>query len=318
MRFFNQINPGTLVLGFFLFPGFWGFAGGETNKITASPEKLLEHVSSLSSISPGRNFENPGQLEKAATYIEAQLLSYGLNPENQTFLVEGKVFRNIVVRFGKKEGKLLVIGAHYDTCGEQPGADDNASGVAGLLEISALLAKLPQQELAPVELVFYTLEEPPNFRTSNMGSYVHAASLAAKGIKIRGMISLEMIGYFTEEKGSQKFPLRVLKLFYPSRGNFIAFVGKTGQGHFVRRAKRKMRGPCPVSICTINAPSKIPGIDFSDHLNYWKFGYKAMMITDTSFYRNFEYHKNGDTPERLDYKKMAGVVEGVIQYILKT
>jgi len=163
-----------------------------------------------------------------------------------------------------------------------------------------------------VELVAYSLEEPPHFRTESMGSAVHAASLEAKKARVRAMISLEMIGCFSDEKDSQAYPLGVLKLLYPSTGNFIAVVGRIGGGRLVRVVKTAMRAATRLPVESINAPGFIPGIDFSDHLSYWEHGYPAVMVTDTAFYRNPRYHTSDDTPDTLDYERMALVVDGVV------
>jgi Zn-dependent M28 family amino/carboxypeptidase len=159
-----------------------------------------------------------------------------------------------------------------------------------------------------IDLVAYTLEEPPFFRSEAMGSAVHANALKMQNVKVRAMFSLEMIGYFSDAEGSQKFPNPILKLFYPSRGNFIAVVGDFSQLGLVRKVKRAMRGTALLPVYSINAPGWLPGIDFSDHLNYWRAGYPAVMITDTSFYRNENYHTAQDTAEKLDYARMAKVV----------
>jgi hypothetical protein len=167
-----------------------------------------------------------------------------------------------------------------------------------------------------VDLVAYTLEEPPYFRTPMMGSAVHARSLKQQGHAVRAMVALEMIGYFSDAPNSQSFPSPILKLFYPTKGNFIAIVGKVGQGAVVRRAKRAMRGASALPVYSINAPRFVPGVDFSDHLQYWAAGYQAVMITDTAFYRNPRYHTAHDTPETLDYTRMAMVVQGVYAAVL--
>jgi Zn-dependent M28 family amino/carboxypeptidase len=181
--------------------------------------------------------------------------------------------------------------------------------VAGLIELAHLLGKESLQ--TRVELVAFTLEEPPYFRTQYMGSAVHAAALKRQNVPVRLMLSLEMIGYFTDAPDSQSFPLSVLRYFYPSQGNFIAVIGKIGQGSLTRRVKRAMRGASELPVYSLNAPVGVAGIDFSDHLNYWNAGYQAAMITDTAFYRNPNYHSSGDTPNTLDYKRMALVVQGV-------
>ena len=144
-----------------------------------------------------------------------------------------------------------------------------------------------------------------------MGSRVHAEGLRQAGVDVRAMLSLEMIGCFRDDPGSQEYPVSELGLVYPSAGSFIAVVGCLGQASLVRRVKRAMAESMSVPVRSINAPRLVPGIDFSDQLNYWDAGYAAVMITDTAFYRNPRYHRAEDTPDTLDYRRMAQVVEGV-------
>ena len=197
----------------------------------------------------------------------------------------------------------------YDPQTHTPGADDNASGVAGLLELARLLAISPPP--VAVELVAYTLEEPPHFRTDAMGSVWHARSLRRSGTKLRVMISLEMIGYFSDEPGSQRYPLPGLDLIYPRRGNFIAIIGRIDDAAMTRRLKAAMLGAADLPVHSMNAFALIPGVDFSDHRSYWAEGYPALMVTDTAFYRNPHYHRGTDTADRLDYVRMTKVVQGV-------
>ncbi len=273
--------------------------------------KLKEHVNKLTHTSKPRSNYNVEALNEAADYISSQLKEYGYEVEEQKFTVEKKEYKNILCYYGPKDAERLIVGAHYDVCGDQPGADDNASGVAGLLEIARLL-KLYQPKIDyRIDLVAYTLEEPPNFKTKNMGSAVHAKYLHDNKIKVKAMICLEMIGYFSEKPKSQQYPVGILKLLYPKTANFIAVVGKTGQGSTVRKIKKNMQPNMNLDVRSINAPKFIPGIDFSDHLNYWKYGYDAVMINNTGFYRNKNYHEPTDTPETLNYAKMAEVVKGV-------
>jgi Zn-dependent M28 family amino/carboxypeptidase len=167
-----------------------------------------------------------------------------------------------------------------------------------------------------VELVAFSLEEPPYFRTTGMGSSVHAVSLSKQNVRVRAMFSLEMLGCFSDAPNSQHFPIGVLSAFYPSTGNYIAVVGRLSDGLLVRRTKAAMRNAAPLPVYSINAPQFIPGIDFSDQLNYWHAGYGAVVITDTAFYRNRNYHTAQDTAEKLDYKRMAMVVEGVYAAVM--
>lgn len=157
-----------------------------------------------------------------------------------------------------------------------------------------------------------TLEEPPNFRTPHMGSAWHARSLKAAGREVALMLSIEMIGFYSDAPGSQNYPVGVMKAIYPDRGNFIALVGRFGDFGATRRARELMQsGTGTLPVYSVNAPASIPGIDFSDHLNYWKEGYPALMVTDTSFMRYDHYHGAGDTHDQLDYARMADVVNGV-------
>jgi len=253
-------------------------------------------------------------LNRTANYLRKEFQQAKGDVFDQCYDVRQKTYCNVIARFGPDTKERIVVGAHYDAFGELPGADDNASGVAGLIELAYLLGKalLPTR----VELVAFTLEEPPYFRTQNTGSAVHASSLKKQGVSVRIMISLEMIGFFSDADNSQKFPIPLMKLFYPSRGDFIVVVGKLGQGPITRRVKRAMRTGTALGVYSINAPAFVAGIDWSDHLYYWQAGYPAVMITDTSIYRNSNYHTENDTAASLDYKRMAMVVQAVFIAVL--
>lgn len=276
--------------------------------------RLRTHVETLSkSLSP-RDYKETGNLNKCADYIFRNFVRAGALAEHQEFTVEGKKYVNVIGRFGNEKNKKIIIGAHYDAFQGTPGADDNASGMAGLIELAFLIGKSDLDK--GIELVAYSLEEPPFFGTDMMGSAFHAASISSDK-NIYGVIVLEMIGYYNDHWGSQSYPMALLNILYPDRGNFIAVVGKTGQREFTRRVKIGMKGATDMPVYSINAPEFIPGIDFSDHRNYWVHGLNALMITDTAFYRNKEYHKPGDTPDRLDYNRMAKVVVSVFEAIKK-
>lgn len=281
----------------------------------ADPKRLERHVRALSEEFVPRNYSHPENLARAAEYIFHEWQAYGLKPRYQKFKSGGHDYRNVVVELGPESEERVVVGAHYDAYGELPGADDNASGVAGVLELGRLLAADGGLR-GRVELVAYCLEEPPHFTTSEMGSAVHARSLKAKGVKVKGMLSLEMIGYFTDEKNSQEFPLPALKLIYPNEGNFIAVAADMQHRSLTSRVKKSMGRGSTIGVESINAPRSVPGIDLSDHRSYWEEGYPALMITDTAFYRNKAYHTENDTAQRLDYRRMGQVVEGVRQAVL--
>jgi Zn-dependent M28 family amino/carboxypeptidase len=273
------------------------------------PALLQQHVIKLSQELGPRDEGHIENLDRVSAYIKDEFQKTNARVSEQPYRVEGKSYLNVIAQFGPTTGKRIVIGAHYDTAGPLPGADDNASGVAGLLELARLLGKQPPAVL--VELVAFTLEEPPYFRTTGMGSSVHAKSLRDQQVEVIAMISLEMIGYFSDSEGSQHFPSAILQAFYPSRGDFISVVGRVADGLITRRIKAAMLQTASLKVYSINAPAFIPGIDFSDQLNYWQAGYRAVMVTDTAFYRNLNYHTANDTADKLDYKRMALVVEGV-------
>lgn len=300
-----------------------------SNPLAVDINRLESHVRHLSVDLYPRSQDRLGNLTLAEKYIESELRSTGAQVFTQDVVKQQAKFQNVIARFGPAKGALLVIGAHYDSHGDEsagadspngftaeshtPGADDNASGVAGLLELAFLLGKNPPSQ--PVELVAYTLEEPPNFRTQYMGSRVHASSLRKNDRAVRLMLSLEMIGYFSDQSGSQTYPVTGMSLFYPDKGNYIAIVGKFADFSLLRQIKGIMRGATDIPVYSINAPAIIPGVDFSDHLSYWYEGYPALMITDTAFMRNHHYHAAGDTFDKLDYSRMAKVVQDIFAVV---
>ncbi len=277
--------------------------------------RLETHVRMLSEVFVPRDYQHPENLNRVATYIREEFEQTKGRLSEQPFQVNGETYRNIILQFGPESGERVVVGAHYDALDEFPGADDNASGVAGLVELAHLLDKTTLS--TTVELVAFTLEEPPFFRTNSMGSAVHAQVLREQDVPVRLMISLEMIGYFSDVTGSQHFPLPIMKAFYPSEGNFVAVIGKLDTGADVRRVKGVMRNATDLPVYSFNGPpGLVPGVDFSDHLNYWNQGYPAVMVTDTAFMRNLNYHTEYDTLEKLDYERMSKVVVGVYETIL--
>lgn len=278
-----------------------GFA---TNSDTVRIEKDLRTITKTQL---SRNYLNTETLNEVAEYIFSELSKTCDTVFYQTYTAKGREYKNVIGRKGT--GKKLIIGAHYDVCGDQQGADDNASGVVGLLELS----RLGQNDTLPfqIEYVAYTLEEPPFFRTEKMGSHVHAKSLLNEESDIMGMICLEMIGYFNDAKGSQKYPLGLLRLFYGNKGDYITVVQKFNNGSFGRKVKKGMKQAGLIRTKSFKGPKKLPGIDFSDHQNYWKYDISAVMITNTAFYRNFHYHQTTDTMETLDLKRMGLVIDEV-------
>jgi Zn-dependent M28 family amino/carboxypeptidase len=282
----------------------------------ANPARLYADVQFLTSLQPARTYENLGSLNQAADYIHTELAKLNCSVQEQVFQVEGHDYRNVIASFGPVEAERLIVGAHYDVCGEQPGADDNASAIAGLLETARLLHA--QQPVLPyrIDFVAYSLEEPPFFATEHMGSAVHAQALHAAQVPVRAMLCYEMIGYFSDEPGSQRYPNPALAELYPSAGNFIIVVGCHGQEAFTQQVQTLMQAHSTIDVQRISLPATQSLASLSDHRNYWHYGYPAVMINDTSFLRNPHYHLPTDTIDTLDFRRMAAVVNGVYGALL--
>jgi Zn-dependent M28 family amino/carboxypeptidase len=277
----------------------------------ADKNRLYNDVKALTSIRPARHYLNLQSLDKAAAYILDEFAKLGWSAEYQHYEADGRVYKNVIASYNASKKERLIIGAHYDVCGDQPGADDNASGVAGLLETARMMQEQSLKLDYRIDFVAYSLEEPPYFTTSSMGSAVHAKYLHDQRIKVKGMICYEMIGYFSDEPGSQNYPDESFRKIYPDKGNFVIIVGREGEEEFVQQAKKLMNDASPIDVQTISLPQQHPLAGLSDHRNYWKYGYKAIMIDDTSFLRNPHYHERSDTIDTLDFDKMAEVVTGV-------
>lgn len=280
---------------------------------TVDPAKLREHVESLSQRFFPRDWVHLDNLNLSAEYIAQHFRQAGATVEFQPFIVSGREYRNVIGRFGDGQGARVVVGAHYDSCDDTPGADDNASGTAALIELAYLLGR--DASTNRVELVAYVLEEPPFFRLPSMGSAIHAKSLTGSMEGIKGVIVLEMVGYFSDEWWSQSSPIPMFRFFYPNRGNFIAVASRWDQGNWIKSVKAGMKGTSDLPVYSIRAPFGIPGVDLSDHRNYWPLGFKAVMVTDTAFYRNKAYHSADDTADRLDYRRMSNVVVAVFEAV---
>ena len=269
-------------------------------------KSVIETVLILSETIGQRSWKDLGKLARSANFIEERFRSSGCETLRQPFTFRGNTYHNIITEIQGRDSEtdgMLVVGAHYDSCEGTPGADDNASGVAGLLELARLTKEKPLKRT--VRYVAYCLEEPPAYGTKHMGSYVHAESLHKEGARVFGMISLEMLGYYCDEEGSQYYPSSLFRPFYPSTGNFITFVGNFSSRGFSNSVKSAFTSVSSFPVEALNGFSIIPGVDFSDHRNYWKFGFPAFMITDTAFYRNPNYHEISDLPNTLDYDRLA-------------
>jgi hypothetical protein len=270
---------------------------------------LRAYVEALSTRFQPRSAAHPANLARAAEFIADAFRASGAAVRVQRYDALGAKYENVIASFGPDTPERIIVGAHYDASGDVPGADDDASGVAALLELARLLSKAPPP--LRVELAAYTLEEPPGFATEAMGSVVHARSLEVEGAKVRLMIALEMLGTFSDQPESQSFPVGTRKGEYPTVGNFIAVVGRAGQGGMVSEIAAAMRIASSVPVQTVVAPRSTPGVDLGDHRSFWDLDDPAVMVTDTAFFRNPRYHTPEDRADTLDYPKMAEVVEGV-------
>lgn len=277
--------------------------------------RIKNHLDAIINTEKPRNYKNLETLNYVASYLNNSFKKYADTSYYQKYKVNGKEYKNVIAVFGTKHKKTIVIGAHYDVFGNQDGADDNASGIVGLLELARMLKN--KQLNYNIELVAYTLEEPPFFRTKNMGSYIHAKSLKDNKVKLYGMICLEMIGYFDENENSQTYPIKTLSTIYGNKANFIAVVNNTKPKKFAQEFSAKFDKETGIRTEHIKAPTNIKGIDFSDHLNYWNLDYSAVMITDTSFFRNNNYHENSDKLETLNIDKMKQVINAVYNTVLR-
>ena len=276
----------------------------------ADTDRMYRDVEFLTGIYPPRNHKNYESVEEAASYIESEFEKLECTVENQYFEVNGHRYRNVIASFNSDMKKRLIVGAHYDVCGDTPGADDNASAVAGLLECARMFDAQQPEISYRLDFVAYCLEEPPFFRTPDMGSFVHARSLLPVRQEILGMVCLEMIGYFSDEPGSQDIPLKDMRKVFPDRGNFIIVAGRSHQKVFAEQITGLIREKCSVTAFTVTDPRVNELLELSDHLNYWNCGFNAVMINDTSMLRNKNYHEEEDTIEKLDFVKMAEVVNG--------
>ena len=273
--------------------------------------QLQRHVTALAHDIGVRSDKAYANVQRAERYIRTQLLRFGYHVESQEFFAGGRLYHNLEATLPGVPGyahEVVVLGAHFDTAEEAPGADDNASGVAGVLELARVFAGNSQRRT--IRFVFFPNEEPPWFPTSNMGSRHYAAAARARNDQIVAMVSIESIGYFDTEKGSQRYPFP-LNLAYPDVGDFIGFVSNLRSGELLRRAIATFRAHATLPTQGAAAPAWVPGVWWSDHWSFWKEGYRAIMITDTAPYRNPFYHTPQDTPDKLDYDRMARVVHGL-------
>ncbi|MBS3953588.1 MAG: M28 family peptidase [Methylomicrobium sp.] len=275
---------------------------------------LKQQISMLADKIGERNIWKHSSLKDSAHYIETVMTELGYEVKKQEYRVEDVHVENLeweLVGITHPE-EIILVGAHYDSVLGSPGANDNASGVAAVLEIARLLKK--ESLSRTVRFITFVNEEPPFFQTDKMGSRVYASRSRQRGEKIVAMLSLETIGYYSNEKGSQKYPFP-FSLFYPDTANFIGFVGNISSRSLVREAIEIFRSNTAFPSEGIAAPGWIMGIGWSDHWSFWQEGYPAIMITDTALFRYQHYHSQQDLPDRIDYERMARVVVGISRVV---
>ena len=274
-------------------------------------------IETLAREHPSRSGLFPERLNAAAEFIEGEMRTLGFVVESQTYLSEGSTVRNLIAeQRGSNPAKpCIVLGAHYDTVPGTPGADDNASGVAGLLELARLLKSFANNRT--IKFVAFTHEEPPFFYTSQMGSRQYARTLKRQKEKLLLMFSLEMIGY-AGENYPQGYPFFFLRqiMGYPRYGNFIGLVGNLRSMRLLKFVRAAMRRGCTIGIASLSAPGFLPPLFLSDHSSFWRHGYPALMVTDTAFLRNPHYHLPSDMEATINYTFLAEVVAGVYSAVL--
>ena len=275
-----------------------------------SASRLREHVEMLAGAIGERNLWKFAALNRAADYIVARLDASGYTTERQTFEVSKLPVSNLEATLigTAREQEIVLVGAHYDSVPHCPGANDNGSGIAALLELADRFSR--RQQPRTIRFVAFVNEEPPFFRTSQMGSLVYATTARARGDRIVGMLALETMGYFSEVKGSQTYPAPIGWL-YPDVGNFIGLVADLRSAPLLLKARRAFKRRTAFPVQSAAVPATIAGVGWSDHWAFWEAGYSALMITDTAPFRYPWYHTAEDTADKIDYERLADVVDGV-------
>ncbi len=277
--------------------------------------RLGDHVTHLSVTIGQRNLEHPQSLDRAADYLRDQLKSFGYEPQEVSYRCRGFDVHNIFVDVigTEKPGEILVIGAHYDSVNGSPGANDNASGTAAVVELARRFKT--SRPARTIRFVLFPCEVPPHFQTPEMGSLVFADECKRRGENIVGMISIETIGCFSDEENSQRFPVPQLALLYPTKGNFLACVSDQPSRPFGQRVFDLFRAASTMPVEFAALPAEVPGVGWSDHWSFWQNQYPAVMFTDTAPFRYAHYHKDSDLPGMIDFARMTRVVEGIAKVV---
>lgn len=277
----------------------------------ASAERLRQTVEMLSVDLAPLDYRHVENLDRAAAWIEAAFQATGMTVEIQDYETDEGRFRNVIaVRTGREPGAgAIVVGAHYDTYGGFPGANDNASGVAVLLELARTISGPAPR--GPQYFAAFSTEEPPFFASDAMGSFVFARELEQRGTRVDLMVALDLVGYYSDAPRSQRFPAPGLGLLYPDTGNFVGVVGDLRSGASLKRVRTAMDATRRLPVYSFRAPASLPGVNWSDHLSFRRLGMPGVLVTDTAFMRDPHYHTREDTADRLDYERMALLVESL-------
>lgn len=293
---------------------------GELPKLSAEQEVIKNHLQQNIQYLAGhlgeRNIWHYENLQAAANYIKRSFIAQGYQPKIQSYEVEGKAVQNVAAELKGAElaSEIIIVGAHYDTILGSPGANDNGSGVAALIELAGLLV---EQKLArTVRFVAFVNEEPPFFQTPDMGSHVYASRAKELDEHIVAMLAIETIGYYSNEKGSQKYPLAGLELIYPNVGNFIGFVANLASFPLLQKIVGSFRSHTQFPSEGIAAPMWLQGASWSDQYSFWQQGYPGIMVTDTALFRYPYYHSKDDTPNKIDYSRTARVIDGLAKVVV--
>jgi Zn-dependent M28 family amino/carboxypeptidase len=278
---------------------------------------LTKHLRHLSVTLGDRSIYRPESLKAAENYVFQNFATLGYAPRRQTFSYLQEEVSNIIAGDENPDG-YYILGAHFDTVAGTPGADDNASGVAVLLEVARLARNLTPPR--PWAFIGFTCEEPPAFGTPGMGSRVYARQARKQKAQIRGMLCLEMVGYYSQTPGSQSLPLPLRLMGYPTTGNFIGLVGDGPSKPLLTRLEGAIKGGCQLPAVALAVPFGghiLPDVRLSDHASFWDEGYPAIMLTDTAFMRNRNYHGPGDVMERLDLSAMTELTLGLANFVAR-
>lgn len=278
--------------------------------LPAAAPRLRAHVDTLAGTIGERHIWRYSSLLQAADYIATELRTSGYEPARQSYEIARLPVSNIEasLRGTSRAAEIVVLGAHYDTVAGCPGANDNGTGVAALLELARRFAS--RAHARTIRFVAFVNEEPPFFRTPRMGSVVYANAARARGDRITAMLALETMGYYSDARGSQRYPAAVAH-FYPDVGNFIGLVSNLRSARLLMKVRRAFRQRTAFPVQAAAVPAAVPGVGWSDHWSFWQAGYQAVMVTDTAPFRYAWYHTAEDTPDKISADKLADVVDGL-------